>query len=70
MDGYEATQHLRELERDQQRSRLPVIALTANALSGDVERCFAAGMDGHLAKPYTLDQLQAMLAPWLGAQPG
>ncbi|MBL8349406.1 MAG: response regulator [Burkholderiaceae bacterium] len=70
MNGYQATRQLRELEREQQRTRLPVIALTANASSADVERCFAAGMDGHLAKPFTLEQLQAMLATWMAARNG
>jgi signal transduction histidine kinase/ActR/RegA family two-component response regulator len=65
MDGYEATHRLRERERLNGGSRTPVIALTANALSGDVERCLAAGMDAHLAKPYTLQQLHATVAPWL-----
>jgi CheY-like chemotaxis protein len=65
MDGYEATHRLRERERVHGRPRTAVIALTANALSGDVERCLAAGMDAHLAKPYTLQQLQTTVAPWL-----
>jgi CheY-like chemotaxis protein/anti-sigma regulatory factor (Ser/Thr protein kinase) len=67
MDGYEATHRLRELERLTGAPRLPVIALTANALSGDVERCLAAGMDAHLAKPFMIDQLRALIEPWLSA---
>ncbi|HQC94460.1 MAG TPA: ATP-binding protein [Aquabacterium sp.] len=69
LDGYETTRRLRELEQQQRRPRLPVIALTANALSGDVQRCFAAGMDAHLTKPFTLQQLHAALAPWCGPPP-
>jgi signal transduction histidine kinase len=65
LDGYEATHRLRELERQQQRHRTPVIALTANTLSGDVERCLAAGMDAHLGKPFSGEQLRAIIAPWL-----
>ena len=65
MDGYEATRRIREFERLGSRPRTPVIALTANAFSGDVERCLAAGMDAHLAKPYTIEQLRAVIVPWL-----
>jgi len=57
MDGFEATRLLRTREAGGAR-RLPVIALTANALSTDGERCRAAGMDDYVAKPYSLDQLK------------
>ena len=69
MDGYEATHRLREIERLTGAPRLPVIALTANALSGDVERCLAAGMDAHLAKPFLISQLRALIEHWLAALP-
>lgn len=69
LDGYEATHRLRDLERQQQRRRTPVIALTANTLSGDVERCLAAGMDAHLGKPFSSAQLRAIIAPWLRPAP-
>jgi signal transduction histidine kinase/CheY-like chemotaxis protein len=65
MDGYQATTRLREIERAAGGRRTPVIALTANAFSGDVERCLAAGMDDHLAKPFALEQLHAILKPWV-----
>jgi len=65
IDGYEATQRLRDRERLGGLQRTPVVALTAYALSGDAERCMAAGMDGYLAKPYTIEQLRAVLEPWL-----
>jgi two-component system, sensor histidine kinase and response regulator len=64
LDGYSATQQLRDWERSQQRARTPIIALTANALSGDAEKCLAAGMDAYLSKPFTLQKLQAALAKW------
>ena len=64
MDGYAATGEIRRYERSG-GSRLPVIALTANALEGDRERCLAAGMDDYLAKPYVRDQLIAMMQRWL-----
>ncbi len=61
MDGYEATVQLRKREYVGRRPRLPVIALTANALSTDIDRCRAAGMDEYLAKPYNLRQLNAVI---------
>jgi two-component system, sensor histidine kinase len=64
MDGYQATAHIRRLP-DPERAGLPIIALTANALQGDQQRCLAAGMDGFLAKPYTLDALEAVLTNYL-----
>ena len=69
MDGFTATQRVREREAAVGGPRIPIIALTANALSGDEQRCRAAGMDGYIAKPYTLAQLRAALSPWLAAAP-
>ena len=65
LDGYGATQALRERERREQRARLPVLALTANAFEKDAELAYAAGMDAYLAKPYTRDDLRRLLAEWL-----
>ena len=66
MDGYAATHAIRAWEQqDSKRNRLPIVALTANALAGDADACRAAGMDDHLAKPYSRKQLGAMLARWL-----
>jgi PAS domain S-box-containing protein len=70
MDGYAATRAIRAMESEQAAAgqapaRLPVIALTANALVGDAEACLASGMDAHLAKPYTREQLAKVLARWL-----
>ncbi len=64
MDGFEATRRMRALEAGAGRPRVPVIALTADALPDDRDRCLAAGMDDHLAKPYTREQLAAKLAAW------
>lgn len=66
LDGLKASRLIREQEyRRPQRRRLPILALTANAMEGDREQCMAAGMDGYLTKPFTFDQLHHALAPWL-----
>lgn len=64
LDGYELAQRLRAEERDSGR-RLPIIALTASALIGEAERCFAAGMDDYLSKPVNMQTLSRTLARWL-----
>jgi two-component system sensor histidine kinase/response regulator len=64
MDGYEASLALREVERLCGARPVPVIALTANALEGARERCLAAGMNDHLAKPFTRVQLVEVLQRW------
>jgi CheY-like chemotaxis protein len=61
LDGYMTTSRFRELEQEQRRARTLVVALTANALSGDAEKCFAAGMDRYLSKPFTIEQLLGVL---------
>ena len=66
MDGFAATRELRKREADGSGSRhLPVIALTANAMDGDRERCLAAGMDDYLSKPLAQAELVKVLAKWL-----
>ncbi len=61
MDGYAATSRFREWEKAQKRARTPIVALTANALSGDDNKCFAAGMDHYLSKPFSSEQLYRVL---------
>jgi signal transduction histidine kinase/CheY-like chemotaxis protein/HPt (histidine-containing phosphotransfer) domain-containing protein len=63
MDGFEATRALRIREGDGRRT--PVVAMTANAMVGDRERCLEAGMDGYLTKPVRPDELTAAVSQWL-----
>ena len=63
MDGFEATRRIRE--RPDALGRVPIVALTANAMEGDRERCLGCGMDGYLAKPIELAALQAVLEAWI-----
>jgi two-component system, sensor histidine kinase and response regulator len=65
MDGYDLTMQIRTAEAG--RSRTPIIALTANALRGESERCLAIGMDGYLCKPAPLAALASALEKWLPA---
>jgi PAS domain S-box-containing protein len=65
MDGFEATRRIRDRERG--RRRLPVVAMTANAMVGDRERCLEAGMDDHIPKPVRVADLHRALARWLPA---
>jgi CheY-like chemotaxis protein/HPt (histidine-containing phosphotransfer) domain-containing protein len=60
MDGYEATRTIRNLEQTRSGNphHVPIVALTAHVLQGDAERSLAAGMDDHLSKPFTIDQLR------------
>jgi len=65
LDGYEATAAIRRLEQERGLRRMPIVALTANAMSGDRDRCQAAGMDDYLSKPLRQEDLAAALARWL-----
>ncbi|KAA3609552.1 MAG: response regulator [Planctomycetota bacterium] len=60
MDGYEATRRIRTLANGGNR-RVPIIAMTAHAMSGDRDRCLAAGMDDYLTKPFRPEELQSVL---------
>ena len=64
MDGFTATARMRERERQTNAARIPIIALTANAMEGDREQCLA-GMDDYLSKPFSQGQLKDLLSRWL-----
>jgi len=65
MDGYEATARIRAGAAGAERAKIPIVALTANAVSGDRERCLAAGMNDYISKPVEPRQLGQVLAKWL-----
>ena len=66
MDGYEATRRIRDDENAQGRRRRPIVALTADTLQSDRERCLDAGMDDFLSKPVSRAQLAATVSRWTG----
>jgi CheY-like chemotaxis protein/HPt (histidine-containing phosphotransfer) domain-containing protein len=66
MDGYEASRHLRQ---DPQLQDLPIVALTANAMASDRERCLNAGMNDYVTKPVKRNELLAALARWVAEKP-
>ena len=65
MDGLEATRLIRDAHTGARNPNIPVIALTADAVSGDRDKCFAAGMNDYLAKPVSPSQLAEVLKKWL-----
>ncbi len=76
MDGYEATRFIRQMEQQKGEEslsgntapcRVPIIALTANAMAGDRQKCLDAGMDDYLSKPFNRNRLKEMLDRWAGA---
>lgn len=68
LDGFDATRAIREQERETGAGRIPIIALTASALTGDREACLAAGMDDYIAKPFRLEHLQRVVNTWVNTQ--
>jgi signal transduction histidine kinase/CheY-like chemotaxis protein len=65
MDGYIATQRIRERETRLRQRHVPIVALTADAYEEDAQRALQAGMDAHLTKPYTREQLRDVVRIWL-----
>ena len=70
LDGYAATQQWREIEASQNidGNHLPIIALTANAMTGDAEKCLSAGMDDYLSKPFEEHALEEKIVFWLSTR--
>jgi CheY-like chemotaxis protein len=66
MDGYDATRTIRRLQIS--NHNLPIIAMTANAMKGDREKCLQAGMDDYLAKPINPQELMDKIEAWIGKQ--
>ncbi|MBU1724623.1 MAG: response regulator, partial [Gammaproteobacteria bacterium] len=67
LDGYQATRRIRSLD-DARFKELPIVALTANAMKGDEDKCYAAGMDDYLPKPIHPEELQRCVDKWLGGR--
>jgi PAS domain S-box-containing protein len=65
MDGHELSRQIRAAEAKGGAARTPIVAVTANAMKGEDERCLAAGMDAYLAKPVNMDQLRTTLERWM-----
>jgi CheY-like chemotaxis protein len=65
LDGYDATRKIREFEAQSNRPAVPIIAVTANALPGDMEKCVSAGMDDYISKPFKIQQLYRSLTRFL-----
>ncbi|MGF1776142.1 response regulator [Vibrio nomapromontoriensis] len=65
MDGYEATQHIRDTSNKNINHEIPVVAMTANAMQGDRDKCFDAGMDDYVSKPINSKALGDVLNKWL-----
>jgi CheY-like chemotaxis protein len=68
MDGHELTRRLRATEAERDGIRTPIIAVTADAMKGEEERCLAIGMDAYLLKPVNIERLRATLERWLPIQ--
>jgi two-component system sensor histidine kinase/response regulator len=69
MGGYAATRAIRDLERERGTGHTPVVAITANAMQGDREKCLDAGMDDYISKPFGLEQFRELLARWISSMP-
>lgn len=65
MNGFDATRAIRKLEQQDNRGHMPIVAVTANAMQGDREKCLESGMDDYIAKPIQIAELQAMIERFL-----
>jgi signal transduction histidine kinase/FixJ family two-component response regulator/HPt (histidine-containing phosphotransfer) domain-containing protein len=66
LDGYDATQQIREFEKEQNITPLPIVAMTANVMKGDRERSLASGMNDHISKPIDISKFSHVIFKWLG----
>jgi CheY-like chemotaxis protein len=64
MDGYEATRQVRKYENKNKKDSIPIIAMTANAMKGDKEKCIEAGMSDYIPKPINPDLLKSKIIEW------
>lgn len=65
MDGYQATAKIREFSKSEYNYSIPIIAMTASAMSGDKEKCLSSGMNDYIAKPIDISIIQQKLQQWL-----
>ena len=65
MDGFEATKAIREFEKENNRKPIPIIALTASAMSSDKDQCFQSGMNDYLTKPVDIPRIHSALLKWI-----
>jgi signal transduction histidine kinase/PAS domain-containing protein/ActR/RegA family two-component response regulator/HPt (histidine-containing phosphotransfer) domain-containing protein len=70
IDGYELARRIRATEAASGRPRTPIIAVTANALKGEEQRCLSVGMDAYMTKPIGMDRLSAILQRWVPLEEG
>lgn len=68
MDGYEASQRIRDPASNVKDHRIPIVAMTAHAMRGDKEKCLQAGMDDYIAKPIDPHKLKSILSKWLSEE--
>ncbi len=68
MDGYEAARRIRRGDAGESQRKIPIIAVTANAIKGDVEKCLQAGMDDYVAKPISQEDLAMKIAKWMSSR--
>ena len=68
MDGLEATSRIRQIQESPEKSSVPIVALSANAMKGEAERCRAAGMDDYLTKPLSPKAIEECLLRWLSLE--
>ena len=64
MDGFQATNIIRNMEKEKNKKPVPIIALTGNALAGDRDKCLAAGMDDYISKPFGLGEIFTAISQW------